>query len=315
MRDWSPLDWVAFGLIAIAAIMPALGLAVSAEPALSRYFAKTLESRWWKLVPAGALVVSALIVAANQFGWIDHSPEPSAAKVVTQTVTKTVHVPTADPAQAKVIRDLTTQVQADAEEIAKLRAVGSKHPRGKIGSDNTVVGSTPASMGSRNTFVRDADANRNVIHSRTEAIGANAHAAPDSVAIGSGAGTQSETVSTKDKQALRALECQQEHEEDDEKIKGFIDEASFYQALIGTDKSDTNQSAYDFARWLKSVTTWFGDRSPLFPDQLKFSDVHGELMKAPANLSPDDAKIWREYEGKKQWLADTKTELGWVRCN
>jgi len=56
-----------------------------------------------------------------------------------------------------------------------------------MGDDNTVLGPVPRRMGSRNTLVRDADAQGNVIHNGTEAIGYRAYAGKGGVAIGSGA--------------------------------------------------------------------------------------------------------------------------------
>jgi|ERR1051325_4337550 hypothetical protein len=68
--SWSPLDWIAYGCIGIAATMPALGLAMSAEESLRDKTAKVIGSRWWKLVPFAALIASAVIFGGRQLGLI-----------------------------------------------------------------------------------------------------------------------------------------------------------------------------------------------------------------------------------------------------
>lgn len=62
--------------------------------------------------------------------------------------------------------------------------------RSEMGDDNTVIGTPPKRMGSRNTIWNAGDANGNVIVNGGGgvAIGAGAFAGPGSIAIGAGAG-------------------------------------------------------------------------------------------------------------------------------
>ncbi len=76
-------------------------------------------------------------------------------------------------------------------QYGDLKATGGSgaqaHAPCTAGDNNTILGPAPCHLGSGNTFVRDADQNGNVVHTTTQAVGANAHASPDTVAIGANA--------------------------------------------------------------------------------------------------------------------------------
>ncbi len=123
MVGWDYWAWLTYACIGIAALMPAISLAVNAEADLALRFARISQSRWWRFTPAIALLISAVLIGANQLGFIGHQPPPPpSSKNVTHVITRTVtvSVPTPDPAQTATIALLRTQLAADRSTIAKL---------------------------------------------------------------------------------------------------------------------------------------------------------------------------------------------------
>src|SRR5471030_1065579 len=66
MDNWNTLDWTAYICIWIAAAMPALGILMTARDSVRRYTGHLANSRWWKVVPAVALILSAVIIGYDQ---------------------------------------------------------------------------------------------------------------------------------------------------------------------------------------------------------------------------------------------------------
>jgi hypothetical protein len=80
MPSWSALDWICYLCIAIAALIPALAMAVRAEAGLERLSSRVINSQWWKLTPAAALVTSGVIISGTWLGfWNQKISQPQCA--------------------------------------------------------------------------------------------------------------------------------------------------------------------------------------------------------------------------------------------
>jgi hypothetical protein len=136
-----------------------------------------------------------------------------------------------------------------------------------------------------------------------------------SVAAPKSAAAAPSSLSVKDQQALKDLECEKTLEGRSAKIKNFVGYASFYQSLMGKNSSSANDFAYEFSKWDSEVSSFVNKYPSSFPTLPKYSDANGELMTAPRNLDSDMAKIWRQYEGRKHWLNDYLDNIGWTGCD
>ncbi|MEI9997337.1 MAG: hypothetical protein WDM91_22265 [Rhizomicrobium sp.] len=74
MGGWGFWEWLAYTFIAIAAVVPAVSMALKNEAELNARLRYFLQSKFWTYVPATFLVLSAAIVVANQLGWTASTP-------------------------------------------------------------------------------------------------------------------------------------------------------------------------------------------------------------------------------------------------
>jgi hypothetical protein len=75
VRKWGFWDWVAYICIAIAAVMMAFDAAVKSSANLTSIFSFIVDNRLWQFTPAVAVVISAIIIAAERLGWIEATAE------------------------------------------------------------------------------------------------------------------------------------------------------------------------------------------------------------------------------------------------
>lgn len=77
-RRWKFWEWIAYGGIAVAAIMLAVttGFREASPPVMLPHF---LDTSVWGFTPLALLIVSAVVILARALGWIGKaSPEPNA---------------------------------------------------------------------------------------------------------------------------------------------------------------------------------------------------------------------------------------------
>jgi hypothetical protein len=106
MLGWGPWEWLTYALIAVAAMIPAIGAALSADPNLAKRTARVTGNVVWRIAPAAAIVASGILIVANQLGWTKAPPSATP-----QVIVRVVHVPTPDPAQAAKIASLEDELR------------------------------------------------------------------------------------------------------------------------------------------------------------------------------------------------------------
>jgi hypothetical protein len=70
MKEWDYWTWLVYGLIAIAAFMPALGQGIKSEPAFASKFSWITNNRWWIFLPPAFIILATLVLVLHDFGFM-----------------------------------------------------------------------------------------------------------------------------------------------------------------------------------------------------------------------------------------------------
>ena len=109
MDGWGFWEWLCYILIGVQAIVSTISAALAADKNVANRTARLTSSPFWRVAPGVALVLSALIIIANQLGWTHPTQINKSTHPV--TIIRTVKVPTTDPAQSARIADLERQLK------------------------------------------------------------------------------------------------------------------------------------------------------------------------------------------------------------
>lgn len=67
MKEWGFWEWVAYGVLLVAALIVAADTGFKTSPSLSHYLPEFIESAWWGFSPATLVVVGTVILILREF--------------------------------------------------------------------------------------------------------------------------------------------------------------------------------------------------------------------------------------------------------